>query len=225
MGQEPSQIRQEIEETRSEMGETVDALAYKTDVKTRVKESVSDKRDRFVDQMKGTTHKVGEATPDGEQLKSGAHRAVGIAEENPLGLALAGVAGGFLLGMTLPSTRLEDERVGPLADQVKETASETGQEALDRGKQVAGEVAEQAVEGVKETGQEAIETAKEAGLEQAEELKTSVQEGAREVGDQAPGQKSGSETQPAAEGSKPPPEDLTKDPAHEPEGPERGDKG
>jgi vacuolar-type H+-ATPase subunit H len=180
MGQEPGQIRQEIEETRSEMGETVDALAYKTDVKTRVKESVADKRDRFVDQIKGTTGRVAEATPDQEQLKSGAHRAVGVAEENPVGLALAGVAGGFLLGMMLPSTRIEDERVGPLADQVKETAAETGQEALDRGRQVA----EQAVEGAKEAGQEAVETAKEAGREQAEELKSSAQENAQEVSEQ-----------------------------------------
>lgn len=229
MGQEPSQIRQEIEETRSEMGETVDALAYKTDVKTRVKESVADKRERFVDQIKGTTHKVGEATPDGGQLKDGAHRAVGVAEENPLGLALAGVAGGFLVGMMLPSTRIEDERVGPLADQVKETAAETGQEALDRGKDVAGQVAEQAVEGAKEAGQEALETAKEAGREQAEELKSSVQESAEEVSGQSGGSQSGGESpangSPAAEGSKPPPDDLSKDPAYEPSGPARTYKG
>lgn len=185
MGQEPDQIRQEIEDTRSEMGDTVDALAHKADVKTRVKESIAGKRDRVVDQFKGTTGNIGEATPDGQQLKDGAHRAVGVAEENPLGLALAGVAGGFLAGMVLPSTRIEDERVGPLADSVKETAVETGQEALDRGKEVAGQVAEQAVEGVKDAGKNALETAKEAGQEQAEELKESAKEGVEEVGGQA----------------------------------------
>lgn len=165
MGQEPSQIRQEIEETRAGMGETVDALAYKTDVKTRVKESVSDKRDRLIGQVKGTSGKVGDATPDGDELKAGAQHAVGVAQENPLGLALAGVAGGFLAGMLLPSSRLEDERVGPLSDQVKETAAETGQVALDRGKEVAGQVAEQAVEGAEEAGQDALETAKAVGRE------------------------------------------------------------
>ena len=185
MGQEPSQIRQEIEDTRSEMGETVDALTYKADVKSRVKESIADKRDRVIDQLRGTSEKVGEATPDGQQLKQGAQRAVGVAEENPLGLALAGVAGGFLAGMLMPSTRLEDERVGPLADTVKETAVETGQEALDRGKDVAGQVAEQAVEGVKGAGQDALETAKEAGRDQAEKLKESAKEGVEEVGEQA----------------------------------------
>lgn len=163
MGQEPSQIREEIEETRSEMGETVDALAHKADVKGRVKESIADKRDRLRDQMKGASETVGEATPDAGGMKQGAQRAVGIAEENPIGLALGGVAAGFLAGMLVPSTRIEDERVGPIADQVKEMAVETGQEALERGKEVAGEVAHQATE-----------TAKEAGQEQAEGLKESV---------------------------------------------------
>lgn len=184
MGQEPSQIRQEIEDTRAEMGDTVDALAYKTDVKTRVKESVADKRDRLIDQVQGTTHRVGDATPDGEEVKEGARQAVGVAQENPIGLALGGLAAGFLAGMMLPGTRIENEKVGPIADQVKETAAETGQEALDRGREVASQVAEQAVEGAKEVGQQAMDTAKEAGKEQGEELKDSAQEGAREVKEQ-----------------------------------------
>lgn len=191
MGQEPSQIRQEIEETRAEMGDTVDALAYKTDVKTRVKESISDKRERLISQVQGTSHKVGEATPDGHQVKEGAQQAVGVAQENPLGLAIGGLAAGFLAGMMLPSTRVEDEKVGPIADQVKETAAETGQEALERGKEVASQVADQAVEGAKEVGQhakevgqQAVETAKEAGQEQGEELKDSAKEGAQEVREQ-----------------------------------------
>jgi len=211
MGQEPSQIRQEIEETRAEMGDTVDALAYKTDVKTRVKETISDKRERLISQVQGTTDKVtgkvGEATPDGQQVKDGAHQAVGLAQENPLGLAIGGIAAGFLAGMMLPSTKIEDERVGPIADQVKETAAETGQEALERGREVATQVAEQtvesakdagqqvmdnakevgqeAVDNAKEVGQQAVQTAKDTGQEQAEELKDSAKEGAQEVREQA----------------------------------------
>ncbi len=160
MGQEPSQIRQEIEETRAEMDDTVDALAYKTDVKTRVKESISDKRERLIEQVQGTTHKVGEAAPDGGEVKEGARHVAGVAQENPLGLALGGLAAGFLAGMMIPSTRIEDEKVGPVADQVKETAVETGQEALDRGREVASQVAEQAVEGAKEVAEEVKEQAR-----------------------------------------------------------------
>lgn len=171
MGQDPSQIREEIEQTRAEMGDTVDALAHKTDVKSRVKETFTDKKERLRNQMMGTTSRIGDATPDSEQMKEGARQAVGVAEENPLGLALGGLAAGFLAGMLLPSTRMEDEKVGPIADQVKEKAVETGQEAVERGKEVAGQVTEQAVE-----------TAKEAGSEQAEEMKSSAQENAQDVG-------------------------------------------
>lgn len=174
MGEDPSQLREEIEQTRTEMGDTVDALAHKTDVKSRVKESFADKKDRLRSQMMGASSRVGEATPDTEQVKEGAQRAVGVAEENPIGLALGGVAAGFLAGMLLPSSRMEDERVGPIADQVKEAAVETGQEAIERGKEVAGQVSQQAAE-----------TAKEAGKEQAEELKSTVGEHAEETREEA----------------------------------------
>jgi len=174
MGQDPSQIREEIEQTRSEMGDTVDALAHKTDVKSRVKETFTDKKERLRNQMMGTSSRISDATPEAQQVKEGARQAVGVAEENPIGLALGGIAAGFLAGMLLPSTRVEDEKVGPIADQMKEKATEAGQEAVERGKEVAGQVAEQATE-----------TAKEAGQEQAEALKSSVKE--EDDGEQAEG--------------------------------------
>jgi len=163
MGQDPSDIREEIEQTRAEMGDTVDALAHKADVKSRVKESFADKKERLRTQMQGSTTRLEDATPDAAQVKDGARQAVGIAEENPIGLALGGVAVGFIAGMLLPSTRVEDEKVGPIAEEVKEKAIETGQEAVERGKDVAGQVAEQAAE-----------TAQEAGQEQARQMKQSV---------------------------------------------------
>lgn len=177
MGENPSQLREEIEQTRSEMGDTVEALAHKTDVKSRVKESYEDKKERLRSQMLGASSRVGDAAPDAEQVKEGARRAVGVAEENPIGLALGGVAAGFLAGMLLPTTRVEDERIGPVADQVKEKAVETGQEAVERGKEVAEEAAESAAE-----------TAKEAGEQQAQELRSSVQESADEVRERPRGQ-------------------------------------
>jgi uncharacterized protein DUF3618 len=174
MGEESSHIREEIEQTRAEMGNTVDALAHKTDVKSRVKESFAEKKERLRRQMAGTSSRLSDATPDGQQVKEGAQQAAGVAEENPIGLALGGLAAGFLAGMLIPSTKIEDERVGPVADQVKGKAMETAQEAVERGKEVTSQVAEQAVD-----------TAKEAGREEAEGLKTSVQENAEDVGNEA----------------------------------------
>ena len=51
MGKDPDVIREEIEETRSQMSETVDALGYKADVKSRVKDSISDKKDAVVGRL------------------------------------------------------------------------------------------------------------------------------------------------------------------------------
>jgi gas vesicle protein len=165
MGKEPHEIREQIEHTRTEMGDTVEALGYKADVKTRAKDNITDKRDRLKERITGST-------PDSDEVKDGAKRAVGIAQENPLGLAIGSIAAGFVAGMLVPSTRIEDEKVGPMADQVKEQAKETGQEALDRGKEVAQEAA-----------QSAKETVQEKGPEQAEQLRDSAKakaEGANE---------------------------------------------
>jgi hypothetical protein len=137
MGEDPEAIRADIERTRAEMGDTVDALGYKADVKTRAKE------------------RINRMTPDGRQVR----QAADAAQENPLGLAIGGVAVGFLAGLLVPTSRVEDEKIGPMADQVKDQIKETGQEALDRGKEVA---------------QQAAETAKEAGREHAQEMRDST---------------------------------------------------
>ena len=149
MGQDPSQIRNDIEETRARMGDTAEALGHKADVPGRTREAISDKVDTVKSKFTGAKDSVSEGTPSGDDVKQGAKQAVGIAKENPLGLAIGGIAVGFLAGMLIPSTRVEDERIGPMADQLKEQAKETGQEAMERGKHVA----EQAVETVKEEGQ------------------------------------------------------------------------
>ena len=163
MGQEPDRIRAEIEQTRAEMSETVDALGYKADVKTRAKENLQDKRDSAKESLVGVKDKVVGGTPDADQAKATAKRAGSVAQENPLGLAIGAVAVGFVAGMLIPSTRVEDERIGSLADDVKDKVKETGSEALDHGKQVA---------------QDAADTIKESGQEHAQQVKDGVQDDA-----------------------------------------------
>lgn len=169
MGQEPGEIRQQIEETRSQMGDTVQALSHKADVPGRIKESISDKTDRLRRQMSSASSQVNDATPSAGDVRDGAKQAVGIAQENPLGLAIGGVAMGFLVGLALPTTRVEDERLGPISDDVKEKAVEAGQEALDRGKQVAQDAASAATDAAKESGQEHAEQLRESVAPSGEE--------------------------------------------------------
>ena len=174
MGQDPREIRQDIEQTRAEMGDTIEALSYKADVKTRAKESVSDKVDTVKSKVGLASSKVGDATPSGEDVKQGARRAAGIAQENPLGLAVGAAAIGFVAGLLVPSTQVENERIGPMADQVKEKARETGQEALERGKQVAQDAAQSAKETVQESGQEHAEQLRESAQQSAQEVRSST---------------------------------------------------
>ena len=167
MAQTSDQLRDEIEQTRERMGDTADALAYKADVPTRTKNWLGDKKDAVTSAVTGHT-------PDGHQVKQQMSGVKHTAERNPLGLAIGGAAVGFIAGMLVPSTRVEDEKIGPVSDEVKSTAAEAGREAVERGKVVA-----------QEAGQTAVETAKEVGREQSEELSASLQEKAQETTESA----------------------------------------
>jgi hypothetical protein len=165
MGQDPDAIRQDLEQTRADLGETVGAVGYKADVPSRAKDAMSDKVEnmkskvsdtatRAKEAVVGTASRAGDATPSRGQVKQQTRRATGLAKENPLGLAIGAAALGFLAGLAVPSTRVEDERLGRMSDQVMDKVKETGQEALDRGKQVAQEVASSAADTAKDKTQE-----------------------------------------------------------------------
>src|SRR4028118_372505 len=98
MGQDPDAIRQEIEQTRWPMGDTIEAIGYKTDVKSRAKDSVTEKTDAVKDKVNSVMGRANDATPSGEDAKQAAKQAVSTAQANPLGLALGAVAVGFVAG-------------------------------------------------------------------------------------------------------------------------------
>ena len=135
MGEDPNRIRHEIEamraeyeserssaevlepvrEMRTDVSETMSALGHKANLKSRVTESVSKKKDSLVGGVSsGKDAVVGRAdalvssvtgvVPDKGQVVEGA-RKVGVSKENPLGLAIGAAAGGFLVGLLVPSTR------------------------------------------------------------------------------------------------------------------------
>ena len=166
MGQDPSDIRAEIEETRSRVGDEVDALSYKTDVSARVGDYVDEKKQAVKDKVTGAkdavTGTASRAIPSGEKVG----RVKDTAERNPLGLAVGAAAVGFVAGLVLPATRVENERMGEMSDRLVEAAKETAGDAVERGKQVA---------------QDAAGTAMESGRQQGQELATNLQERAQET--------------------------------------------
>ena len=95
-GAQETRSPEEIRETQSELGDTVEALAAKTDVKARagqrveeVKENVQAKREEF-------TSKAKETTPD--SARQGGQQVMAKVRENPAPVALAGAV---LLGVAI----------------------------------------------------------------------------------------------------------------------------
>jgi len=178
MGQDPDVIRGQLERTRAQLTETIDALGYKADVPARAKDRVTGTFDRAreaiggtVEHARDTSHAMHDAAPGTGQMVDSARRAAGVAQENPLGLAVGSLAAGFLLGMLLPGSRIEDERVGPVADTVKAHAAELGQEALEHGKEVVSQAAETTADATRQAvAQEATEL-RETAAEHAEAAK------------------------------------------------------
>jgi predicted ribonuclease toxin of YeeF-YezG toxin-antitoxin module len=107
MGSDPDAIREEIEQTRAEMGETVEAIGYKADVPSRAKEKVSEKVDNVKNKVgdtairakeavtgaasraggavRGSASRVGDAPPNGGEVKQSAKRRSGWRRRTPSG--------------------------------------------------------------------------------------------------------------------------------------------
>jgi Protein of unknown function (DUF3618) len=166
MGKDPSEIRADIEQTRARVGDEVDALSYKTDVGARVGDYVDDKKEAVKSTVTSVTDKVTGVVPDRRQLST----VKDTAERNPLGLAIGGAAVGFLAGILLPSTRVENERMGEMSDRVVDAAKETAGEAVERGREVAATAAD---------------AAKDSGREQGQELASSLQDRAQGASESA----------------------------------------
>jgi hypothetical protein len=213
MGKEPDEIRREIEETRSEMGETVEAIGYKADVKARTREAVTRRKDRIVGSVRDATQGISSAiagtggrvatsardggstiagaaserVPSTEDIKGAARRGAGMARQNPVGLVVGSFAVGFLGGILLPSTRAEDERLGPLSDQVMDRVRETGEEAVERGREVVRQTAETARGAAQEAAQTTAQTFGETSQQHGEELTSSARDRARDIAPPATG--------------------------------------
>ena len=117
MGEDTRAIEQQIEATRESMGDTVAALSHKADVPGRMKESMSDKKQAVTDKLSSAKESVtGSAGGAASSAQDGSHKAVGMAQNNPIGLTVGAAAVGFVVGSLLPATRIEEERIGPVAD-------------------------------------------------------------------------------------------------------------
>jgi len=100
---EPDELRRDIEQTRAELGDSVEALAHKADVKAQVSERVDERKaalrergERVKAKVGATRERVSSATPD--DAKRAAAQVAQTAEKRTLPAIGVALVLGLLLG-------------------------------------------------------------------------------------------------------------------------------
>ena len=172
---EVDELRQEIDQTRENLGSAVGALAYKADVKNRGKEVIEDNKEvvmQKVDELKtkvpgvandsadgpGTSEKVKDKLPDGapstQDVKAKAQSATDAASHKPLAVTAGAAAVGLAAGLAIPETELERQQLAPHAQAARQQAEGKVQDTVAQVKSGAQDAASNVADAVKEKGQE-----------------------------------------------------------------------
>lgn len=142
MDQERNQVR-EVEDARRRVAEDVRSVAENANVVERAKETaqnkVDDVRSNVGQKMQDVRDRLQDARDSVRQTAREGMRNMPMMSENPIGMLIAGAAVGFLIGLALPVTRFESERIGPIAQDMKDKARQASSEVVRRGGQVIKE--------------------------------------------------------------------------------------
>lgn len=157
MDQERNEVR-EVDDARRRVAEDVRSVAENANVVERAKETAQNKMDDVKSSVGERVRQARDKLQDAREQMSNM-----TPTENPIGMLIAGLAVGFLIGLALPVTRFESERIGPIAQDMKEKARQTGSEVVRRG----GEVIKETIEASRDAATTSIrEQARDMGMGQ-----------------------------------------------------------
>ena len=116
MAEDSSQIRAAIEETRSDLAETVQALGEKADVKGRIGEAVNEKTAELKNRAASLQDSAREALPESARPKADAaldtaRRAATTISSDPTKKRTAAIAAGLLLFVMILRRRRSRNRI------------------------------------------------------------------------------------------------------------------
>ena len=156
----PEEIQEDIDRTRQDLRENVDALQEKVSIKRaanrsadKVKESMSNVKDTIMGKADSAKESVASAGSAG-QLPDRARRTT---QGNPLAVGLGAFAIGWLVGSLIPASQREREAVEKVGPELAAPVQDVVSHAQEKGKQALQEVAEEAKAGaaqVKESVQQ-----------------------------------------------------------------------
>ncbi|MGW1346751.1 DUF3618 domain-containing protein [Kribbella sp. NPDC002412] len=193
MAEDPQVLRRDIEETRRQMSEDVDALADKVSPR----QVLHRRKDAARHRLSGMKHRVMGTTDDAKHAaESAAHGVVSSVQDvgaraghaveavpagarertrgAPLAAGMVAFAAGWVIAAALPPTTRERE----LASKAKESAAEPVKER-------AGEMAQELQENLREPAQQAVDNVKESATHATEEVKDESRSAAVDMRDQA----------------------------------------
>jgi gas vesicle protein len=176
MGKSASDVRSEIEDTRQDMSQTIDAIADRTSPRRvvarrrermangwrSVRERVMGRADDVRGTAGGRAHELAGGAQDrasgmAEQARRAPERVVEQTQGNPMAAGLIAFGGGLLLASLLPPTEAEQRVAGKVREQTQPL-----QDELARAGQAVGEdlksSAQEAAEQVKQRAAEATST-------------------------------------------------------------------
>jgi hypothetical protein len=174
---DPDTIRANIEQTRSQLGGDVDALAEKvspSNIADRQKEKVKDRVRSAKESVMGAVHSGTDKLPNpgaaGDAAGAAAGSAVQTAKGHPMVVGLIAFGAGWLLSSLLPTVDAErslassaKEKAAPLVDAAKDAAKDAAQQLK--------EPAKDAADHLKQTATEAAGTVKQEGQSAAADVR------------------------------------------------------
>ena len=201
MGQSAEELRRDIEQTRGELGETLDAIGDRVSPgrmverrKNRATNMVRSARERVMGSasdtghaLADTGHAIGDAASGAVDTLKGSPDAVRQQTQgSPLVAGAIAFGAGVLIASVFKPSEIEKQAAGQLMDKAQPLADElkhAGQEAAEHLKQPAlaaiEEVKAAAAEGahsVAETAKQSAETGKQTALDAAETVRTATAE-------------------------------------------------
>jgi len=189
MGQSPEELKDNIETTRGELGDTLEAIGDRVSPgrvierrKNRVRARVMGLRDRVMGTAQGTVDTAKERlTSTVETVRDAPETGLQQTQGHPMVAGALAFGIGFLIAAVIPKTEAEEhaaprlaEKVEPLKEELTEAGQQVVQQLKEPAQQAAGELKETATEGAQQLKEQTRQGADEtvsAGRKAAKDLR------------------------------------------------------
>lgn len=157
-----------------------EAKDYASEVAGRTKEAVTSYASSAADYVGDASRAAGQQSGQAfEQVRSTTQSAIDrVLQEQPLVIALAGLAAGVAVAAAFPATDAEKQTLGPVGEQVQEAAQRIGEQLKD----AAGQAGEKLKDVAEQRGFSS-DGLKEAAKEVADAFTGSMNGGSQQAGD------------------------------------------